>query len=137
MKVAIPLDSHSEVSAHFGRSPAFLIFTLEDGRIEQREIRANDQVSAGDTHAQVKGHSHAHSHDHNRFVRLLGDCQAVIGLGMGAGARVALEAAGINVRILADSCSPEEAAISYAAGHLEANPGLSCGCHGHSRHIEP
>jgi len=136
MKVAIPVDDHSEVSAHFGRSPAFLIFTLEEGRIKQREIRANDQVSAGDTHAQGKGHPHAHSHDHNRFVRLLGDCQAVIGLGMGAGARVALEAAGINVRILADSCSPEEAAISYATGRLEANPGISCVCHGHSQHIQ-
>jgi len=134
MKVAIAIDNRSEVSAHFGRSPAFLIFTVEGGRIEQREIRANDQAIPENIHTHLDSHPHTHSHDHNRFVRLLGDCKVVIGLGMGAGARVALESAGIMVRILSEPCSAEEAAISFASGALEANPGISCGCHGHSQH---
>ena len=44
MKVAVAIDHRSEISAHFGRSPAFLVCTVRDGRIEQREVRANDQA---------------------------------------------------------------------------------------------
>ena len=132
MKVAIPIDHRSEISAHFGRSPAFLVFTLDHGVIQQRELRTNDQAVPEEGLLHADGHSH--SHDHNRFVRLLGDCAAVIGLGMGSGARVALESAGLKVRILREPCSPEEAAIQFESGLLEANPGLSCGCHGHGHH---
>lgn len=127
MKVAIAIDNRSDISAHFGRSPAFLIFTVENGRIMHREIRANDQATPG-AESELP---HVHSHDHNRFVRLLGDCQAVIGLGMGAGARVALEAAGIDVRLLVAPCSPEEAAVRYESGLLESSLGECCAGHGH------
>lgn len=127
MKIAIAIDNRSDISAHFGRSPAFLIFAVENGRILHREIRANDQATPG----AESENPHAHSHDHNRFVRVLGDCQAVIGLGMGAGARVALEAAGIDVRLLAGPCSPEEAAVRYESGLLESTQGECCAGHGY------
>ena len=131
MKVAIAIDNRSEISAHFGRSPAFLIFTVENGRILHREIRSNDQAAPGTESVDPHAQSHVHSHDHNRFVRLLGDCRAVIGLGMGAGARVALEAADINVRLLSEPCSPEEAAIRFESGLLESSQGECCAGHGH------
>lgn len=133
MKVAVPIDHRSEISAHFGRSPAFLVFTVRDGRIEQREVRANDQAGAEGAHTHQHGHPHAHAHDHSRFVRLLGDCKAVIGLGMGSGARVALESAGIAVRILSRPCTPEEAALHFESGRLDLDPGPSCGCGGHGQ----
>lgn len=136
MKVAVAIDNRSEISAHFGRSPAFLIFTVENGRVDQREIRANDQLVPGEPHTHLDGHPHAHAHDHNRFVRLLGDCKAVIGLGMGSGARVALESAGITVRILSGPCAPEEAAIRFESGLLDPDPRISCGCHGHPQHTQ-
>lgn len=125
MKIAIPVNNRSEMSAHFGRSPAFLIFRVENGQIQHREIRANNQAINGTKH------DHSHSHDHNRFAQLLGDCQALIGLGMGAGARLALESAGIKIRLLAGPCSPEDAALRFASGLLEGNPGTCCGDHGH------
>lgn len=132
MKVAIAIDNRSEISAHFGRSPAFLVFTVEKGQIQSRKIRANDQATAGE--ATNHGHSHAHAHDHSRFVQLLGDCRAVIGLGMGAGARHALEAAGIQVRLLEAPCAPEEAVIRYETGLLESYPGACCGGGHHDGH---
>lgn len=127
MKVAIPITTETEISAHFGRSPAFLVFALEEGRVLGREVRPNDQAEPGSERAHVHGQAHAHAHDHNRFVQLLGDCQAVVGRGMGAGARQSLEAAGLAVRVLKAPCSPEEAALRFARGQLEADPGPTCG----------
>lgn len=136
MKVAVAVDNRSEISAHFGRSPAFLIFTVENGRVKRREIRTNDQVVPGDSKPKQSDHRHTHAHDHNRFVRLLADCKAVVGLGMGPGARVALESAGIMVRILKAPCAPEEAAIRFESGVLTPDPCMSCGCHGDAQHTQ-
>lgn len=126
MKVAIPILPPSRMSAHFGRSPAFLVLEVSGGRVLSQETRANDQASLGEgrheTHHHDHGQGHGHPHDHNRFVQLLGDCQAVIGLGMGAGARQSLEAAGIAVRLLRTPCTPEEAALQFEAGTLESGP---------------
>lgn len=134
MNVAIAILSETEISAHFGRSPAFLVLSVAGGQIQHREIRINDQATPGMSHDHHPDHLHTHAHDHHRFVRLLGDCQAVIGLGMGAGARVALESAGIKVRLLDKPCSPEEAALQFEAGLLEAHPGACCGGSGHPHH---
>lgn len=126
MKVAIPVLHEPRISAHFGRSPAFLVLTVTQGRIRQRELRPNDQAPHGQG-ASHPAHGDGHGHDHHRFVQLLGDCRAVVGLGMGAGARFALESAGIQVRILDGPCSPEEAALRFEAGLLDTEPGPSCG----------
>ncbi len=134
MKIAIPILGDTEISAHFGRSPAFLVITVEQGQIRHREIRANDQAGSGlGQHEPSPDSAHplTHSHDHNRFVQLLGDCRAVVGLGMGAGARRALESAGLEVRLLAVPCPPEEAALEFASGRLESSPDLGCACSGH------
>ncbi|MCE1204579.1 MAG: hypothetical protein LWW79_08230 [Holophagaceae bacterium] len=135
MKVAVAIDNRSEISAHFGRSPAFLVFTLRNGQIEQREIRTNDQAIPKVSHTHQGGELHAHSHDHNRFVQLLGDCRAVIGLGMGPGARLALESAGIMVRIISERCAPEEAAVRFESGQLAPDLRMSCGCPSHAQPI--
>lgn len=133
MKVAVAMDDRSEISAHFGRSPAFLVFTVEGGQVKQREIRANDQFAPEQAQTHLGGRLHAQAHDHHRFARLLADCEAVIGLGMGSGARRALESAGITVRILAGPCTPEAAAIRFESGLLDPNPHVSCGRHGHAQ----
>lgn len=127
MKVAVAITSETEFSAHFGRSPAFLVLRVENGQIQQRELRANDQAGHGSEPPHDHAHPHAQAHDHSRFVQLLGDCQAVLGLGMGAGARHALEAAGLQVRVLAAPCAPEEAALRFAAGALNDQSVGCCG----------
>ena len=123
MKVAVAIDNRSEISCHFERSPAFLVFTVENGETRRREIRANDQAPADPR----RGPQTAHSNDHKRFVDLLGDCQAVIGLGIGAAARHALESGSIQVRMLSAPCPPEAAAIQYESGLLESDSGHCCG----------
>jgi len=126
MKVAIALDHHNDISAHFGRSPAFLILSLAGGQVLRKEIRINDQARHHDGSANTACHDHAHTHDHSRFVQLLGDCRAVICLGMGMGARTSLERTGIAVMVLKERCTPEEAAIQFEAGTLTPDPGACC-----------
>jgi predicted Fe-Mo cluster-binding NifX family protein len=132
MKVAVPVTRDERISAHFGRSPAFLILDLDQGQVRRRELRLNDQAGQepiGAIHphpAAGHDHGHGHPHDHGRFVQLLGDCHAVVGLGIGPGARLSLESCGIKVRILKAPCTPEAAALQFEAGALEAEPGPSC-----------
>lgn len=137
MKIAIPtMDGHS-ISAHFGKSKAFLVFETEGGAIKTRELRDNDQHKAqdagqdGHSQGETHGHEHVHHHDHGGFTRLLNDCQAVIVRGMGAGAVQAMLTAGIRIYLVEETCSPEEAIARFAAGKLLAQEGGSCGCHGH------
>jgi predicted Fe-Mo cluster-binding NifX family protein len=137
MKIAIPtMDGHS-ISAHFGKSKAFLVFDAEGGAIKTRELRDNDQhmvqTSGQDGHGHGEGHSHEHGHhhDHGGFTRLLSDCQAVIVRGMGVGAVQAMRSAGIRIYLVEENCSPEDAVARLATGNLLAQEGSSCGCHGH------
>ncbi|RLF75580.1 MAG: dinitrogenase iron-molybdenum cofactor, partial [Thermoplasmata archaeon] len=39
MKVAIPTEDRENVSEHFGRSPNFLVITVEGKEIVSREMR--------------------------------------------------------------------------------------------------
>ena len=133
MKIAIPTMDGQSISAHFGKSKAFLVFETEGDGIQTRELRDNDQHKAQeagqDCHTQ--GHEHGQQHDHGGFTRLLSDCQAVIVRGMGAGAAQAMRSAGIRVFLVEAACSPEEAVVRCASGRLLAQDGGLCGCRGH------
>lgn len=137
MKIAIPTMDGQSVSAHFGKSKAFLVFETEGGTIKNREIRENDQHKAhdeshgchGEGHEPSQGHHH--QHDHGGFTRLLRDCEAVIVRGMGAGAVQAMRSAGIRIFLVEEACSPEDAVARFATGQLLAQEGGSCGCRGH------
>ncbi len=131
MKIAVPVNEHEAMSPHFGRSHAFLVLEVEGGTIVRRDTRINDQAGSGQDHV----HGHAHGHDHARFVRLLGDCEAVVSLGMGAGARHALESAGLAVRLLDTGSTPDAAALRFANGSLNGTQGTCCsGRAGHGAH---
>ncbi|MDP1831080.1 MAG: NifB/NifX family molybdenum-iron cluster-binding protein [Geothrix sp.] len=122
MRIAFPTTDGARISAHFGRCQSFLILDVDAGTVKSRDIRANDQ-EPGTGH----GHDHGHAHDHNAFVRLLGDCEAVMCGGIGPGARHALESAGLKVHLVPLQSSPEEAAIALATGTFTARTGPSCG----------
>ena len=131
MKIAIPTMDEVSISAHFGHSKGFLIVEVVEGQIRHLEFRANQQAAP---QAIIQDHSHVagahHHHDHSAFARTLGDCQAALSRGMGQGARLALEGAGLKVVMLLEDLSALEAARLYAAGTLVGHVG-SC-CPGHS-----
>ena len=130
MKIAIPTMDEHHISAHFGHSRAFLILEMVDQQILSRELRVNGQARpepAHEPHAQPE-HGH-HRHDHGAFAQTLGDCQVILSRGMGPGAKLALEKAGIKVVMVDQDLPIEEAALAYAAGTLTHSERVTCQGH--------
>lgn len=122
MKIAIPTNDGSTVSSHFGRSSAFLVFETGEGAVVNRELRPN--AGCGDhTHGQKE-----HEHNHNGIVAVLHDCDAVLCGGIGQGALLALEAAGIRTILRGCSGTASEAVEAYLRGTLSSGGSL-CQCH--------
>jgi predicted Fe-Mo cluster-binding NifX family protein len=130
MKIAVPTMDEQRISAHFGHSRAFLIFEVVDHRITQRERRVNGQAGSQPAHEPHTEAEHGHHrHDHGAFAQTLGDCQVILSRGMGPGAKLALEKAGLKVVMVDEDLPIEEAVLAYAAGTLTHNERVSCQGH--------
>jgi len=130
MKVAVAALDETHVSPHFGRSPLFIVYDMQDGKVLSRETRPNgftphaQGACAGETHGAESAH-----HSHASIVDALKDCEAVLCFGMGWRAAADLKNAGIRVGLLESDCTPEEAAALYAQGRIPASQEGFCRCH--------
>lgn len=136
MKIAVVTDDGQALSAHFGRSRHYLVLTIEDGQIVDRTLR---DKPARDNHAHAHGehphehdleHAHAHrgQHDprghgfgrgadrrHAELTAPIEDCDVLLARGMGQGAYLALQRAGITP-ITTDIKPIEDAVQAYLSG---------------------
>jgi len=127
MKLAVVTVDQQTVGQHFGRSPYYVIFTIENGEITAQEIRERRTGHF----AQNQSHSHDHNHDHSQghgtgpehdakhdeMAREIGDCQVLIAGGMGRGAYDRFFSNGINV-IMTDVREIKQAVELYIKGDL-------------------
>ncbi len=82
MKIAIPTNNMSTISAHFGRSKGFMIYKIDDNKISNLEYKIN--TFTGHAKGQHKEHDHGnHNHSHEGIFSAIGDCKVVIAGGMG------------------------------------------------------
>jgi predicted Fe-Mo cluster-binding NifX family protein len=114
------------ISQHFGRAPYYLVFTLEDGQIVNKELR--DKIGhrqfaqsdhAHDPESDPRGHglgAHADT-KHARMIESIRDCQVIIVRGMGRGAYQAMEQADIRA-FVTELGNAEDAVLAYASGSL-------------------
>jgi len=128
MKIAVVTNDGDYVSQHFGRSRFYKIYTIENDKIIDREMRER-----GTGHFARQAHSH---HDephydsegrhgygaeaqsrHSAMAAEISDCQVLIAGGMGRGAYDSFKAAGLEV-ILTDYDSIEEAVTAYMEGKI-------------------
>lgn len=93
MKIAVITDDGKTISQHFGRAPYYLVFTIEQGKIVNREMRdkmGHNQFSAEPHTEESNGMGHGmDSASHNRHVSMaeaISDCKALLCGGMGMGA---------------------------------------------------
>ncbi len=123
MKVAVITEDGKSVSRHFGRAPYYLVLTVVNGQIVNREMRdkLNHSHFANEPHEHQPGQQHGFGPEeqdrHARMAQPITDCEAVLCGGMGAGAYQSLQAAGIRP-IVTDLRDIEEAARAYMEGKI-------------------
>ncbi len=133
-KIAVASEDGVRIAMHFGRTPYFAIFTVEDGEIKDRELRSNTFTP----HVQNGGHekgSHDHSHGSkghscgSQIVDGLSDCQAVVCGGAGRRIVDMLTEAGIKM-VLTHLSGVDDTISAYLRGELK-NSVEPCAGHDH------
>jgi predicted Fe-Mo cluster-binding NifX family protein len=128
VRIAVPTNNGTSISEHFGRCAAFLIFEIEDNRIQARERRTNGMQHS---HGQGNcGHGSAGSEapSHRAILSALAGCDVVICAGMGWRAAEALKSGGITEVVVTEPGPAEEAVGAYLTGSLTTRPEALCRC---------
>ena len=124
MKIAAITDDGQTISQHFGRAAHYLVATVENGQIVNRELR--DKLGhahfANAPHVEQAGQPHgmdAASHNkHLQMAEAIADCGALLCRGMGMGAYESMKVRGIRP-VVTDIALIDEAVLAYARGELK------------------
>lgn len=124
MKIAAITDNGKTISLHFGRAQYYLVATVENGEIVNREMR--DKIN----HAQLQAEGHDHEeagqkhgygpaadNRHGRMAESIIDCEALLCRGMGMGAYENMMARNIRP-VVTDIADINEAVLAYANGQI-------------------
>ena len=124
MRIAVATENGKDISHHFGRSPYFAVFDVENGTIVGESMRENSfsrhfrKGKEHRHHGEGEGHhGSGDPHHHASIIEGLKDCQVVISHGMGRSAWEGLRAAGKDM-VVTDQTKVEEAVRLYLAGTL-------------------
>jgi predicted Fe-Mo cluster-binding NifX family protein len=124
MKIAAITDDGKTISLHFGRAQQYLVATVENGQIVNREMR--DKMSH--THFQAEEHGHEEpggqhgfgpdaDNKHGRMAESITDCEALLCRGMGRGAYESMTSRNIRP-VVTDIANIDEAILAYANGQI-------------------
>lgn len=124
MKIAAASDDEVNISQHFGRAPHYVVLTVEDGKVVERETRAkagHQTFAAHESPKLAPGERHGYDPGsetrHESMVETISDCQVLIAGGMGWGAYESMREHGIET-IVTDVKDIGEATELYLAGNL-------------------
>jgi predicted Fe-Mo cluster-binding NifX family protein len=124
MKIALITDDGKTISQHFGRAAHYLVVTIEEGQIIQREMRdklGHNQFS-GEPHEEEHGVAHGMDEaSHNRHARMadaISDCQTLLCGGMGMGAYESMRQLNIQP-IVTDYRDIDAAVNAFIEGKIE------------------
>jgi len=106
MKIAIVTDDGATISQHFGRATKYAVYDVQEGKVLGEELR--DKAGHHTFQSEHDHHDHDHSHEHGRgmdahsadkhtrMVEAIQDCSVLLARGMGRGAKISMEQAGIQ-----------------------------------------
>jgi len=124
IKVAAITDDGKTISQHFGRAAYYLVATIEDGQIVNRELRNKlghahfmNQPHIEGQPGQSHGMDAASHNKHLQMAETIADCQALLCRGMGMGAYESMKARGIRP-VVTDIASIDEAVMAYVEGTI-------------------
>lgn len=132
MKIAVVTDDEKTISEHFGRATKYVVFTIENGKIQTREVL--DKVGHKQFASQDETHAHHHGKEaggrgmgkhsedrHQRMFENITDCDVLLGRGMGRGAQLGLQQIGLKP-ILTDIAEIDKAVQAVIDGTIVNNP---------------
>lgn len=133
MKIAVISDDGKSISQHFGRAPFYIVYTIEEGKVTNREVReklGHNQFKSEHQAGEHNENNHEHDHgqpghgqdadSHNKHAGMaqsIADCEAIICGGMGMGAYDSMRR--LNIKpVVTDSSDAEAAVQAYIEGKL-------------------
>ena len=124
IKIAVITDDGSTISQHFGRAIYYLVASVENGQIVQRELRKKlghahfvDQPHTVEQPGQPHGMDAASHNRHLQMAETIADCEALLCRGMGRGAYESMKARGIRP-VVTDIAAIDEAVMAYVKGTI-------------------
>ena len=123
MKIAAITEDGIAVSQHFGWAPLYLVVTVEDGKVTNKETRNKAGHHTFAHHHTESVHGERHGYDagaqakHASMMENISDCQVLIAGGMGWGAYDSLKSRNIQA-IVTDVGAIDEAVKLYLEGKL-------------------
>ena len=124
MKIAAITEDERTISQHFGRAPYYLVLTVENGQIidRQRRDKLGHANFVNDPHVEsAPGQPHgldpASQDRHVQMAKAIADCDALLCGGMGQGAYESMRARGIRP-VVTDILSIDEAARAFIDGKI-------------------
>jgi predicted Fe-Mo cluster-binding NifX family protein len=124
MKIAAITEDGKTISRHFGRARYYLVLTVEDGQIIDRELREklghthfHNQAHQPEAPGQPHGMGAASHNKHVQMSQVISDCQALLCGGMGRGAYESMLA--LNIKpVVTEFDNIEKAVMAYVDGKI-------------------
>jgi predicted Fe-Mo cluster-binding NifX family protein len=124
VKIAVVSEEGTTISQHFGRAPYFVVLTIEEGKIVNKETRqkTGHHTFAAHEHPEL-GRDERHGYDvgaevrHASIAESISDCQVLLAGGMGWGAYESMQSYNI-APIITDVKDIGKAVQLYLAGKL-------------------
>jgi predicted Fe-Mo cluster-binding NifX family protein len=124
MKIAAITDDGNTISQHFGRAAHYLVATVENGQIVNRELRNklghahfSNQPHSETQPGQPHGMDAASHNKHVQMAQAIADCEALLCRGMGMGAYESMKGQGIRP-VVTDIANIDEAVMAYIQGNI-------------------
>jgi predicted Fe-Mo cluster-binding NifX family protein len=124
MKIAAISEDGTTISQHFGRALLYVVVTVENGKITDKENRskAGHHNFTGEQHSEAApgerhGYGAGSQSRHDQMAQSIEDCQVLIVGGMGWGAYESLKSRGIGT-VVTDVDDIEKAVALYLEGKL-------------------
>ncbi len=121
MKIAAVTDDGKTISMHFGQAQYYLVLTVENGQVVNREMRpkaGHGHGAGGHEHGAGGHHGPEAENLHTRMASAIEDCEVVLAGGMGRPAYQSVKSRGIEP-IITNVRDIDEAVQAYLNGTLQ------------------
>ena len=123
MKIAAISDDGVTISQHFGRATLYVVFTVENGKIINKESRPKMGHQHFIAHESHSDQGERHGYDagaqakHQSMAQAISDCQILLAGGMGWGAYESMKSYNIEP-VITDVTDIEQAVKLYLENKL-------------------